>query len=82
LKTDTNDIAVSGNVVLNNKEYKLLTEKLNYAHDRRVLYSGAPVIITGASSRLSADSISLDLNTKKITMDGSVEATIEENFEL
>ena len=82
LKTDTNDIAVSGNVVLNNKEYKLLTEKLNYAHDRRVLYSSAPVIITGASAQLAADSISFDLNSNKITMDGSVEATIAKHFKL
>jgi LPS export ABC transporter protein LptC len=82
LQTDSNDIAVSGNVVLNNKEYKLLTEKLNYVHDRRVLYSDAPVIITGASTRLAADSISLDLNSNKIIMDGRVEATIAKKFKL
>jgi len=82
LKTESNDIAVSGNVVLNNKEYKLLTEKLNYAHARRVLYSSAPVIITGTSSQLAADSISFDLNSNKITMEGSVEATIAKNFKL
>ena len=82
LKTESNDIAVSGNVVLNNKEYKLLTEKLNYAHARRVLYSSAPVIITGTSSQLAADSISFDLNSNKITMEGSVEAAIAKNFKL
>lgn len=82
LKTESNDISVSGNVVLNNKEYKLLTEKLNYAHEQRVLYSSTPVIITGASVKLVADSISFDLNTNKITMDGSVAATITKNFKL
>lgn len=82
LKTESKDIAVSGNVVLNNKEYKLLTEKLNYAHARRVLYSSAPVIITGTSSQLAADSISFDLNSNKIKMEGSVEATIAKNFKL
>jgi LPS export ABC transporter protein LptC len=80
LKTDSNDITVSGNVVLNNKEYKMLTEKLNYAHAQRVLYSSAPVIITGASRQLEADSLSFDLNSKKITLEGSVEATIAKNF--
>ena len=69
-------------MVLNNKEYKLLTEKLNYVHDQRVMYSDAPVTITGASTRLKADSASFDLNSKKITMDGSVEATIAKNFRL
>jgi LPS export ABC transporter protein LptC len=82
LKTDSNDISVSGNVVLNNKEYKMLTEKLNYAHEQRVLYSSAPVIITGASSQLVADSLSFDLNSKKITLEGSVEATIANDFKL
>jgi LPS export ABC transporter protein LptC len=82
LKTESKDIAVSGNVVLNNKEYKLLTEKLNYTHARRVLYSSAPVIISGTSAQLAADSISFDLNSNKITMEGSVEATIAKNFKL
>ena len=82
LKIDSNDITVSGNVVLDNQEYKLLTDKLNYVHDRRVMYSDTPVIITGASARLEADSASFDLNSKRITMDGSVEATIAKNFEL
>ena len=82
LKTDSNDIAVSGNVVLNNKEYKLLTENLNYAHERRILYSNAPVTITGASAQLVADSISFDLNSKKLTLEGSVEANIAKDFKL
>ncbi len=82
LKTDSNDIAVSGNVVVNNKEYKLSTEKLNYAHEHRILYSSAPVMITGASTQLVADSLSFDLNSKKITLEGSVEATIAKNFKL
>jgi len=82
LKTDSNDIAVSGNVVLSNKEYKLLTENLNYAHERRVLYSNAPVTITGASAQLVADSISFDLNSKKLTLEGSVEANIAKDFKL
>ncbi|MGD8880811.1 MAG: LPS export ABC transporter periplasmic protein LptC [Desulfobacterales bacterium] len=82
LKTGSNDITVSGNVVVNNKEYKLLTEKLNYAHEQRVLYSSAPVMITGASTRLVADSLSFDLGSNKITMEGSVEAIIVKNFKL
>lgn len=82
LKTGSNDITVSGNVVVNNKEYKLLTEKLNYAHEQRVIYSSVPVRITGASTELVADSLSFDLNSKKITMEGRVEAIIAKNFKL
>jgi len=82
LETVSKDIAVSGNVVLNNKDYKLLTEKLNYAHEQRVLYSSAPVRITGASTQLVADSLSFDLNSNKITMEGRVEAIIAKDFKL
>ncbi|NIW00262.1 LPS export ABC transporter periplasmic protein LptC, partial [Candidatus Saccharibacteria bacterium] len=57
LNTDSNDIEVSGNVVVINREYKLLTEELNYAHDKRVLYSTAPVTISGPEAHLAADKI-------------------------
>jgi LPS export ABC transporter protein LptC len=80
LHTDSNDIEVSGNVVVINREYKLLTEELNYAHDKRVLYSTAPVTISGPEADLAADKISLDLNTKIVTLEGSVETTIADNF--
>jgi LPS export ABC transporter protein LptC len=82
LKTDTNDIEVSGNVMADNTEYRLLTEKLSYAHKRRVLYSNVPVTISGDSTQIVADSISFDLNSKKLTLEGSVEATITKNFKL
>ena len=80
LNTDSNDIEVSGNVVVKNKEYKLLTERLNYAHNKRVLYSTTPVTISGPSARLTADTISFDLNTKKVILEGSVETTFDNNF--
>jgi lipopolysaccharide export system protein LptC len=80
LNTDSNDIEVSGNVVVINRGYRLLTEGLNYAHDRRVLYSTAPVTISGPKAALAADKISLDLNTKIVTLEGSVETTLADNF--
>lgn len=82
LKTDSNDIAVSGHVVLENEEYKLLAETLNYAHDRRVLYSKDPVTISSASAMLAADSISFDLNSKKLILQGRVETNIDKDFAL
>jgi LPS export ABC transporter protein LptC len=82
LNTDSNDIEVSGNVVVISKEYKLLTERLNYANDKRVLYSKAPVTISGPTVDLAADKISFDLNTQKITLEGSVETTLDNNFTL
>jgi LPS export ABC transporter protein LptC len=82
LEIDSNDIEVSGHVVLKNKEYNLVTEKLAYAHDQRVLYSNVPATIFSTSVQLSADSMTFDLNTKKLTLEGSVETTIDQDFAL
>jgi LPS export ABC transporter protein LptC len=82
LNTDSNDIEVSGNVVVINREYTLRTQGLNYDHDKRVLYSTAPVAISGPEGHVTADKISFDLNTKKVTLEGSVKTTLENNFML
>jgi LPS export ABC transporter protein LptC len=82
LKIDSNDIEVSGNVVLRNQEYKLVTEKLTYVHDRRVLHSNVPATIFSTSTQLTADSMALDLNSKKLTLEGRVETTIDQDFAL
>jgi len=80
LNTESNDIEVSGNVLVKNKEYRLQTESLSYSHDKRVLYSKTPVTISGTSARLAADKISLDLNSKKLTLEGGVETTLDYHF--
>ena len=82
LSTDTSNIEVSGNVILKNNEYSLLTENLSYVHDQRVLYSKAPVKISGASAELAAKSLSFELETKRLTLEGGVATTIDENFAL
>jgi len=82
LNTDSNDIEVSGNVVLENKDYKLLTERLNYVHDKRLLYSKTPATISGTSVRVTADTLSYDLNTRQLTLEGNVETTLDDNFAL
>jgi len=80
LEIDSNDIEVSGNVVLKNNVYHLATEKLMYTNDRRVLYSNVPATIFSTSIQLTADSMAFDLNSKKLTLEGSVETTIDKDF--
>lgn len=72
LKYKSNDIEVEGNVVINNENYKLKTEKLKYKHKSRIIFSKVPVEISGGASRLTADSITFDLNTKKTFLIGNV----------
>lgn len=82
LKTDSNDMELYGNVVVNNKDYKLRCENLYYKHDKRIIFSKVPINITGDSFELIADSMSLDLNTEKALFEGKVKGTFSEQFTL
>jgi LPS export ABC transporter protein LptC len=82
LKTDSNDIEVFGSVVLTNKDYTLLSEKLNYVHSQRKLYSKTPVTISGATTRLTAGSLLFDIDTRRLTLEGDVATVINEDFTL
>ena len=82
LNTATNDMEVSGDVVVKRENYELTTEKLNYKHDERVVFSKVPVVIIGDDAEIKADSASLDLNTKKLRLQGNVESSISESIRL
>ena len=56
LNTESNDIQVSGNVVIKKDNYQLTTEKLNYKNKKRMIHARLPVLITGEDARVSADS--------------------------
>jgi hypothetical protein len=55
---------------------------MKYKHKRRLIYSHDPVVISGESGKISADTASFDLNTNKITLEGKVEGTFKENSAL
>lgn len=80
LNTDTNDIEFSGNVVIRNEDYRLTTQKLNYEHNRRFIFTRVPVTIFGDASQVLADSATFDLNTNKIVLTGTVRAAISRQF--
>lgn len=82
LHTDSNDIEVAGNVVVKSNNYVLKTEKLNYGHTSRTLFSTIPVEISSDSEKLTADSISFDLNTKKAMLEGNVKGAFSESINL
>ncbi len=82
LHTESNDIEVAGNVVVKNNNYVLKTEKLYYEHTRRILFSNVSVEISSDSEKLTADSISFDLNTKKTMLEGNVKGIFSENIKL
>ncbi len=82
LNTDSNNMELFGNVVVKNVKYRLKTENLHYKHNKRVIFSKVPVIITGGAFDFAADSMSLNLNTNNTMLEGKVEGTIDESIRL
>lgn len=82
LKTDSKDIEVTGNVLVQNETYRLRTKKLNYKHTKRIIFSKVPVEIVGDSLNLTADSMSFDLNTNRILFEGRIDGNFSENVTL
>ncbi len=82
LKTDSNDIEVTGDVVVRNETYRLRTKKLNYEHTKRIIFSKVPVEIVGDSLNLAADSMSFDLNTNRVLFEGRIEGSFSETITL
>ena len=79
LYTDSNNIEATGDVLVKNKELQLKTQQLNYEHQRRMIYSNMPIFISGGAITLSADSMSLDLNTQKAQLQGNVTGNVDKN---
>lgn len=62
LYTDSNDLEVSGNVMLKNRDYMFLTDTLSYSHERRLIVSRTPVIIKGLFVTGKAKTMAYNLN--------------------
>ncbi|MDM8523085.1 LPS export ABC transporter periplasmic protein LptC [Desulfococcaceae bacterium HSG8] len=82
LKTDLNDIEMTGNIMVKSEGYMLETRILHYKHDSRLLLSEVPVKIKGATFDFSADSLSFDLKTDKVWFKGNVKGIFRGNISL
>lgn len=79
LKTETKDIEVTGQVLLTYSDYILETEKMNYDHGNRILFSSTPVKIIGNDINLAADSMKYDLTANQTRFQQNVEVLLREN---
>jgi len=82
LNTKSNDIELNGNVVLISEPYELKTEKLNYAHEGRKIYSDMPIQLISTKSYLAAKAMSFDLNKNEARFNGEVEGIFAEKIDL
>ncbi len=70
--TSTNNIEVTGNVVIETELYQMTTEQLNYDDQSRLLTSNAPVNLTDGASALVADGMQYDLGKNRARFTGNV----------
>jgi LPS export ABC transporter protein LptC len=82
LDTKSNDIEVTGNVVLINEPYELQTTKLNYEHKKQMIHADGHVRIISTTSYLGADAMSFDINTNEVQFTGNVEGIFAEKIKL
>jgi LPS export ABC transporter protein LptC len=72
LHVDTNNLSISGHIVIKFSDYVLTTEHLNYVHKSHIINSATPVEITGNTMMLKANALSYDLDTDIIKCSGGV----------
>ena len=82
IKTDSNSITASGNVVVIYDQYRLDTQQLRYGHHRRLISTRTPVNIRGKAFDLRADSMLVNLKTKRTVLKGNVKGVFVENIQL
>lgn len=82
LDTETNDIQVSGHVVVRHQEYTLTGEAFAYAHEAQLLTSQSPVEIHSRRLNLSAARMTVDLNTQETELAGNVKGILNDAISL
>lgn len=82
VKTDSNNITASGNVVVTYDQYQLNTQHLQYGHRQRLISTHTPVTIRGNAFDLKADSMVLNLKTKRTVLKGNIKGVFIEDIQL
>ena len=72
LKTDTNDITISGDVTVEEDDYQLAAQEIRYDNGQRQIDIPVPVTITGRGLVLHADRMTVDLTSETALMKGAV----------
>ena len=79
---DSNDLEVSGNVMLKTNEYEMETEMLTYTDSKRLFATQSPVSIQGGVLGLVAEGMSYSLDSKHIHLNGNEESDFGDDIGL
>jgi LPS export ABC transporter protein LptC len=82
LKIRSNDLEVSGNVVVWQGGYRLTCERLEYHHRDRVIVAEGPVSVAGKSLSVDAEEATFDIESKRLRFKGNVYGTIVQALEM
>jgi LPS export ABC transporter protein LptC len=80
LQKVTNDIEVTGNVQVMDDRFELNTQKLQYEHASKSISTSERVRLVSEGWDLEADSMAMDLFTRKTRFEGRVEGFFDETF--
>ncbi len=80
--TDSNRLAVSGNVVANSRLYRFRTESVVYTPETRELIADNRVHVSSGTVTLRANTMAMNVKTGITAFEGNVEGTICEDLEL
>jgi len=75
LDTATNDIEISGDVIVKDAEYQLAAESIFYDHVHRKINVPVPVKITGQTFELLANEMTADIESETALLKGAVKGT-------
>ncbi|MFH0729941.1 MAG: LPS export ABC transporter periplasmic protein LptC [Pseudomonadota bacterium] len=79
-QSESNDLELSGHVVVKNDQYQMESTQLQYEHKVRTLVSNTPVSVKGKAVDLDAESMAYFLETDEITLKGKITGTISDNI--
>jgi LPS export ABC transporter protein LptC len=82
LDTESNDMVVSGQVMVKNQDYTLMGEAFSYTHDQHRLVSQAPVEIRSERLHLTAQQMMVDLQTHRTELAGNVKGILNDALSL
>jgi LPS export ABC transporter protein LptC len=78
----SNDLELSGHVVVKNDQYRMESSQVQYDHKRGMLISNRSVSVTGQTIDLVAESMAYYLKTSEIKFGGNISGIISDNIKL
>ncbi len=82
IDTEQQDMTFSDTVVVSHDAQFLETDRLQYEKKRHIIYSMNPVILTTPRAKMTADRMTLDLNTHVVRLTGHFDGRFSTNGQL